>query len=250
MKALRLLCIALLVTGLLGVNAADILAKGPQEGKGSVEDKSLGDKDFGKNLKGKKKGFTGNVTEVTVVDDEGIIGNISLITNQGWTTVISVANSTIYKVPGKSKGWEGNFTEFIGNIGEDLTSLEGKKVSLLAGNITGNATSQFGGVALKLMVLPEPEPGPPLHAHRTGNVTEFNIPDGDGIGNITIIDVHGVSHLFEVGNNTEYQTEYHPEGTTPSQIETESFVTIVTKGNPKLFLIAKAKAIVLHTPET
>jgi hypothetical protein len=83
-----------------------------------------------------------------------------------------------------------------------------------------------------------------MHAHRTGNVTEFNEPDsGNGwLGNITIVDVHSATHTFGVGNYTVYR----PQGIWAGNITVGSFVTAVITGKQKSVDLPVAKAIVLH----
>jgi len=84
------------------------------------------------------------------------------------------------------------------------------------------------------MLIPSPS-SPPSHAHRVGIVDAFTAGSS-----ITIIDRDGVSHTFTMNG-----TVYRPEGTIPAHIVVdESYVTVVTRGDPKLGPIAKA--IVLH----
>jgi hypothetical protein len=213
-------------------------AKGPPEAKPKA--------DHAKNLKsvGKKRGFSGNVTEVIRFSDGNGFGNVTLLTTQNWTVVVELSELTNYKIPREKLGWISDFDYFVEEgLNGNFTELEGRRVGVLAGNVTGTPPGPFTGEALKFMVLPQP--GTPQHAHRTGNVTELNWPAPNvqgSIGNITIVDIKGVSHFFVVDGNTTYRP-YPPEMTI-EQIEIGSFVTVVTTGDPKLD--PPAKAIVLH----
>ena len=270
MKALRIVCIFLLVVGLVLGSVGITFAEGPPHGKGPPEGKPAANHDKGppegkpeanhakgppegkpaaNHAKGlhkpdKKRGFSGNVTEVIKFTDGIVFGNVTLLTNQKWTVVVKLTESTSYKAPRETPGWIDDFDYFVEEVlAGNLTALEGRRLAVLAGNVTGAPPGPFAGEALRLMVLPRP--GTPQHAHRTGNVTEFNPPAPgvpDAIGNITIVDVQGVSHTFVVDGNTTYRP-YPPE-TTAEQIEWGSFVTVVTTGDPKLE--PPAKAIVLH----
>jgi len=166
---------------------------------------------------GKKHGFNGNVT---AVGD----GNITIATKQGWTVVLMRTGTTKYNIPRETKGW---IDDYDGNI----TALIGRRVAALAGNVTETPLGPFAGNALRVLVLP----GAPLHAHRSGIVTAFD-------GNITIKDVKGISHTFQVVKSIVY----HPQGIGSGNITAVPpvFVTVVTKGDPKLGPLAKA--IVLH----
>jgi hypothetical protein len=227
-------------------------AKGPPEVKpnadkvkGPPEEKPKAD--HAKNLKsvGKKRGFSGNVTEVIRFSDGNGFGNVTLLTTQNWTVVVELSELTNYKIPREKMGWISDFDYFVEEgLNGNLTELEGRRVGVLAGNVTGTPPGPFTGEALKFMVLPQP--GTPQHAHRTGNVTEeLNLPDPNiegSIGNITIVDLKGVSHFFALDGNTTYHP-YPPEMTI-EQIQIGSYVTVVTTGDPKLD--PPAKAIVLH----
>ena len=223
MKALRTIGILVLVAGLMLGSVGTVFAGEPPDdppGKGPK-------------FQVKKRGFSGNVTGVTD-------GNVTILTEEGLVKVMLTYDEARYKIPRVMNKW-GNLTEFKGQLeGNTLAALEGRRVVTLAGNDTGEWK------ALKLMLLPVPGL-PPLHAHRTGNVTEFNpwIEDNDNLGNITIEDVDGVSHTFDVDGNTTFR----PRGTTSSQITIgSSFVTVVTIGDPKLEPVAKA--IVVHRRDT
>jgi hypothetical protein len=219
MKILRIIGILALVAGLvLGSVGSSVFAKKPP-------DVPRGGQQFPG-----KRGLSGNVTSVaTITGGEAYL--IQLETKQGTFNV--TANLTAkYMVPRKTKG-PTNLATFLGIVG-DPPDIVGRRVAALV-TLTNASTAD----AIRLMLMPD---GPPLHAHRVGVVQSFYASD-----NITIIDRHGVSHNFDMNG-----TIYHPEGTTAVDIKTSepwSFVTVVTKGDPKQNPVAKA--IVLHkkTPE-
>jgi hypothetical protein len=224
MKAFRNICIFLLVISLMLVSAGTVFANGPS-------DKSQGQ---GPQYHGKRQGFSGNVTSVyagSVTDD----GNVTLITGQGWTVTVALKNEFRFKIPKVLNRWElGNITDFSSHLDDGLGSLVGRRVVVLAYNIEETTPPDtFYGDVLKFMVLPVP--GEPLHAHHAGIVTDpLN-------GDITIVDVHGVSHPFIIDGDTFYR----PQGIDDSDITTDSFVTVITTGGePDV-----AKAIVLHKPK-
>lgn len=222
MKALRFTCIAALVVALILVGTGTVLAKGPSD---NAQGK-------GPQYRGEKQGFCGNVTSIQD-------GNVTLVTEQGWTVTIALAGEFRYKIPKVLNHWEvGNVTDFASHLdGGSLDSLPGRKVAVLAYNVEETAPpSVFCGDALKVMVLPLP--GEPLHAHHAGNVTEFS---GGPDGNVTIVDVHGVGHTFTVDGDTYYR----PQGIDESDIAPGSFVTVVSTGREPVV----AKAIVLHKPK-
>jgi len=222
MKGLKIICIltlaALLVLGSMGT----VFAKG-----GPPADKPGN----GPQIKGKKQGFTGNVTDV-------VGGNVTIATIEKGSVIVTLTDDTRYKIPSVMNKWS-NYDEFINALGGNLTALEGRRVVSLAG--AGNVTGTWE--ALKLMALPVPGMAP-MHAHRTGNVTQFNKPisGNSWIGNITILDVQGATHTFSVGNDTVYR----PMGIGPGNITAGNFVTVVTTGNQKSVNLPVAKAIVLH----
>ena len=219
MKAFRNICIFLLVISLMLVSAGTVFANGPSySGQGK-----------GPQYHGEKQGFSGNVTSV---DD----GNVTLITGQGWTVTVALKDEFRFKIPKVLNRWElGNITDFASHLeGGSLDALLGKRVVVLAYNIEETTPPDtLNGDVLKFMVLPVP--GEPLHAHHAGIVTDpLN-------GNITIVDVHDVSHTFIIDGDTFYR----PQGIDDSDITTDSFVTVITTGGePDV-----AKAIVLHKPK-
>ena len=226
MKALRTIGILVLVAGLMLGSVGTVFAGGPPHDPPGKPPK----------FEGKKQGFAGNVTNVILP------GNVTILTEEGPVVVMLTEEETKYKIPRVMNKWEGNLTKFKskGELGDDLSGLIERRVVTLAGNLTDTETWK----ALKFMLLPVPGL-PPLHAHRTGNVTEFN---PGAVGNITIEDIHGVSHTFDL----DADTKFRPRGTTSAQITIGNFVTVVTTGDPKLEPGEKsiAKAIVVHRRDT
>jgi len=225
MKGLRIILIFTLVALLVAGSLGTVFAKG-----GPPADKPGN----GPQVKGERQGFAGNVTDVV----GGANGNVTLVTEDGWTVTVTLNDDARYKITKIMNKW-GSYAEFEEALG-NITALEGMKVVVLAGNVTGTAPS-FSGIAIKFMALSRP--ATPQHAHRTGVVTAK--PAGNATtGNITIIDVHGAYHTFTITNNTYYR----PMSTTLQGNITvgQSFITVVTTGDPKVELIRPAKAIVLH----
>jgi hypothetical protein len=220
MRGLRIICIFALVALLVLGSIGTVFAK-----EGPPADKPGN----GPKFQGVKQGFSGNVTNV-------VGGNVTLALSGG-TVKLLAGDEFQYKVPREINKWQlGNITNVIQAVDG---SLIGRRVAVQAGNDTGD------WIVLKLLVLPVPGTQP-MHAHRVGNVTVFNKPPSENgwIGNITIIDVHGVSHLFTVGNSSV--TVYHPAGIDAGNITVGSFVTVVTTGKQKSVDLPVAKAIVLH----
>lgn len=221
MKVVRIIGILLLSLGLLVGSVGEAFAK---EGPPDTPPGQVNKTQEKANQAGKKSSFSG---EVTGVGD----GNITLVDKKQGEVVIILSETAKYKVPGQIKGW-GNLTDLTEALGGNLTALEGRKVAASVVNVS----EALVGEAVRLTVFPVK--GQPLHAHRTGTVTLFEPGDG---GNITIEDVHGVSHNFSLTSETQYK----PEEIGPDDIVVgESFVTVVTKGNPKVNI--EAKAVVLH----
>lgn len=234
MKGLRVILIFALVAFLVAGSLGTVYAKGGPPDK----------PEKGQKFQGEKQGFSGNVTSVV----GGATGNVTLVTEDGWTVTVALNANTMYKVTKAMNKWSKDYSAFVTALGGNITNLEGMKIVVLAGNVTGTAPS-FSGTAIKLMALQRP--ATPQHAHRTGVVTEFNKPSGTSNGNITIIDVHGGNHTFTIVANI---TVYHPTGIWEGNITADptppydsgSFVTVVTTGDPKVELVRPAKAIVLH----
>jgi len=229
MKALRTIGILVLVAGLMLSSVGTVFAEGPPEGTPGK----------GPKFQGEKRGFCGNVTLVTD-------GNVTIDIGKGLTVKVMLIERARYKNPRVMNKW-GNLTEFKGQLeGGNLSALEGRRVVTLAGNGTGKWES------LKFMLLPVPGL-PPLHAHRTGNVTAFNpLPSGENgnFGNITIEDVHGVSHTFDLADDMSYRPKEF-SGLTGTELHDAiigHFVTVVTTGDPKLEPVAKA--VVIHRRDT
>ena len=235
MKALRTIGILVLVAGLMLSSVGTVFAGGPPHDPPGKDPK----------FRGEKRGFCGNVTLVTD-------GNVTIDRGQGLTVTVRLTERAQYKIPRVMNKW-GNLSQFKEQLEGDLATLEGRRVVTLAGNGTGKWES------LKLLLLPVPGvPGlPPLHAHRTGNVTAFNpLPNGENgnFGNITIEDVHGVSHTFDLADDMSYRpkeldelAETEPEELPDAVID--QFVTVVTTGDPKVEQPV-AKAIVVHRRDT
>ena len=221
MKGLRIICIFALVALLVLGSVGTIFAKG-----GPAADKPGN----GPKSQGERQGFTGNVTDV-------VDGNVTIDTENKGSVIVTLTDDARYKIPSVMNKW-GTLAQFKSYFEDgNLIALEGRKVVALAGNVTGTWE------VLKLMALPVPGTEP-MHAHRTGNVTEFNEPASENgwLGNITIIDVHSATHTFGVGNYTVYR----PQGIWAGNITIGSFVTAVITGKEKSEDLPVAKAIVLH----
>ena len=224
MKALRTIGILVLVAGLMLSSVGTVFAGGPPEGTPGKVPK----------FQGQKRGFCGNVTLVTN-------GNVTILTKLGNVTLM-LTEETRYKIPTTVMNKWGNLTEFEGQLEGGLSALVDRRVVALAGNVTGAPLGPFAGQALKFMLLPElGVQGPALHAHRTGLVSKFSYNGG---GNITIIDIHGVSHTFDLAADMSYRPKELGEVPEPEEV-IGHFVTVVIKGDPKL-VTAEAKAIVVH----
>ncbi len=213
MKILRTIGILALVAGLVLGGVGSAFAQGPPDGPPGPGPHSPG-----------KRGLFGTVTSVTTVT-ANVTYVISLETKQG-TFDITADDTAKYMVPRETHGPK-DLATFLGIVG-DPPAIEGRRVAVLV-----TFTNEFTADAIRLMLIPSA----PLHAHRVGVVDTF-IP-GEG-GKIVIIDRVGVSHEFGVSDDTIYR----PAEITAADIVSESYVTVVTKGDPKTGPIAKA--IVLH----
>ena len=141
MKALRFICIATLVIALILVGTGTVLAKGPSDNAKGPSDKAQGK---GPQYHGERQGFCGNVTSVQD-------GNVTLVTEQGWTVTACLTGEFRYKMPKVLNRWAvGNATEFAAHFeGGNLDSLPGRKVAVLACNVEGAAPpGVFSGDAL------------------------------------------------------------------------------------------------------
>lgn len=225
MKGLKGIFIIVLAAVLVLGSVGTIFAKGPPASPPGKE---------GPKFQGEKQGFFGNVT---AVHD----GNVTVATEKGNVT-ITLNDTAKYKIVREMNKW-GNLTAFESNLG-GISAIVGDRVVFLAGNATGALE------LLKFMVLPMPGTQP-LHAHQTGLVYEFHAPSGNITGNITIVDVHGVHHMFAVGNSTVYRPMGIGAGniTADKTLGNSSFVTVVTTGNPEVQPPPLAKAIVLHASQ-
>jgi len=213
MKILRTIGILTLVAGLVLGGAGSAFAQGPPDELPGRDPHSPG-----------KRGLFGTVTAIeTITAGEEYI--IHLETKLG-AVDLTINGTTKYMVPKETHGPK-NLATFIGIVG-DPPAIEGRRVAVLA-----TFTNEFTADALRLMFIPSA----PLHAHRVGVVDTFIAGEG---GKIIIIDRHDVSHEFRVSD----ETIYRPAEITAADIVSESYVTVVTKGDPKTGPIAKA--IVLH----
>jgi hypothetical protein len=182
----------------------------------------------GPKLKVEKQGFSGNVTDVNG-------GGLTIDIGGGETVTIMASAEFGYKIPREINKWtRGNITDLNLYLGGNLIT---RRVVVQAGNVTGT------WAVLKLLVLPIPGTQP-MHAHRTGVVTDFHAPSSNvTTGNITIIDVYGMYHTFTVGNDTYYR----PMGMGAGNITVgKTFVTVVSANGPNAASPPIAKAIVLH----
>ena len=234
MKALRTIGILVLVAGLMLGSVGTVFAKGgsPHDPPGKLP-----------KFEGKRQGFAGNVTKFDPSNGNG--GNVTIDRGEEPDVIVSLTDEAIYKIPGEMNKW-GDLTVFTETLGGNLSVLEDseRRVVTLAGNLTGTETWK----ALRFMLLPEQGvQGPALHAHRTGNVTEFNEPSESNFGNITIIDIHGELRFFDLAEGTTYRpkelNDLDPENLKDRVLS--KFVTVVIMGDPKL-ATAKAKVIVVH----
>ncbi len=219
MKISRTIGILALVAGLVLGGVGSAFAQGPPDGSPGGGPHSPG-----------KRGLFGTVTSVATVT-ANVTYIISLETKQG-TFDITADDTAKYMVPRETHGPK-NLATFLGIVG-DPPAIEGRRVAVLATNLVEGGYKEFTADAVRLMLIPSA----PLHAHRVGVVDTFIAGEG---GKIIIIDRHGASHEFGVSENTVYR----PAEITAADIVSESYVTVVTKGDPKK-AGPIAKAIVLH----
>ncbi len=225
MKTLRTMGILALVAGLVLGGVSSAFAQGPPN----------------------KRGLFGTVSSVdTITSGEEYV--ISLDTELGTVDVTINGTGTKYMVPRETRGPK-NLETFIDKVDEnddgDLEELEGRRLAVLVKDLAEDGNPpDFTATAIRLMLIPSLN-SPPLHAHRVGIVQDFTAGSG---GSIEIIDNHGVNHTFDVNEDTVYR----PEGTTAGDITDSdpwSFVTVVTKGDPKLGPAAKAIVLQEGLPE-
>lgn len=215
MKILRTIGILALVAGLVLGGTGSALAQGPPN----------------------KRGLFGTVSSVaTIQSEEEYL--ISLETELGTVDVTINGTGTKYMVPKETRGPK-DLETFIDKVDENgdgnLEELVDRKLAVLVKDIAEDGNPpDFTATAIRLMLIPSP-PSPPSHAHRVGIVEAFAESTS-----ITIIDKDGEPHTFTLDGTTVYR---------PDDIDMEAitggFVTVVTKGDPKLGSVA-AKAIVLH----
>ncbi len=224
MRYIRCLAIIALVGVLIVGSVSTAAAKGPPE-----DNPGKGPQGHGKN-----QNFVGNVTSACE-------GNITFTGKQGWEVTLALTDGTTYMVPSVAKG-KVDFAGFIEAVGGNITALEDNRIAAKGTGVVEDPEGVYTGDATRILVYPgafQKQLRARLHAHRTGVVTAFSTA---GDGSITIADVHGVSHTFTMSGN---QTVYRPQGMTASDVEVnESFVTVVTTGDPKLG--PPAKAVVIH----
>jgi len=222
MKILRTIGILALVAGLVLGAVGTAFAKGPPD-----EPRGGGPHSPG------KRGLSGNVTSVeTITAGEEYV--IDLETKLG--TVHVTANVTArYMVPRETHG-SANLTRFLEIVDEnedgDLEELVGRRLAVLATNLVEGGYVPITADAIRLMLIPSPAHH--RYMHRVGVVDTFT-PGSS----ITIIDKDGEPHTFTLNG-----TVYRPDDIDMEAI-TGGFVTVVTKGDPKL-PDPIAKAIVLH----
>lgn len=222
MKILRTIGILALVAGLALGNVGSAFAQGPPD--------ELPDR--GPHSPG-KRGLFGTVLSVTVTDNV----TFSLETKQG-TFDITADDTTKYMVPKETHGPQ-DLATFLGIVG-DPPEIEGRKLAVLV-TLTGDFTAD----AIRLMLMPTSD-SPPLHAHRVGVVEAFTAGDG---GEIIITDRDGKEHKFKVTDDTVYRPADIDPDPSIAIVEGVSYVTVVTKGDPKKADLV-AKAIVLHEKAT
>ncbi len=202
MKILRTIGILALVAGLVLGGTGSVLAQGPPN----------------------KSGLFGTVDSVSGYD-------VTLVTKEGSTVVVTLTETAKYMVPRETKGpvnRDGFETVLDGAIDGDITAIEGRRIAVLV-TFTNESTAD----AIRLMLIPSPS-SPLSHAHRVGVVDAFTAGSS-----ITIIDKDGEPHPFALNG-----TVYRPDDIDMGAI-TGGCVTVVTTGDPKLGT-AIAKAIVLH----
>jgi hypothetical protein len=190
-----------------------------------------------------KRGLFGTVSSVdTITSGEEYL--ISLETELGIVDVTINGTGTKYMVPKETRGPK-DLATFLGVVDENdddnLEELVDRRMAVLVKDITEDGNPpDFTATAIRLMLIPSPS-APPSHTHRVGIVDAFTED-----ASITIIDKDGESHTFTL-NETVYRPDGISELTGEELIEAiiGGFVTVVTKGDPKL-PDPIAKAIVLH----
>jgi hypothetical protein len=221
MKALRSILILVLVGGLMLASVGIVFAQSSTDAAPTSYPIVA--------AHGLWRAFFGNVTAVNG-------GNITIATKNSGDVVITLDETTRCETLGNTT-WI-TLDEFTSNLGGNLSELEGENVAVVAINVQGPSGGLTGDAVL--FAVMEPVRVMPIH-QTTGNVTEF-ATDPSGNGNITIMDIHGVSYEFSIIGN---ETSYSPAGTGPGNITVDqTFVTVVSRGNPNAQPVANV--IMIH----
>ena len=180
-----------------------------------------------------KRGLFGTVDSVSGYD-------VTLVTKEGLTVVVTLTETARYMVPRETKGPK-DLATFLTKVG-DPPAIVGRRIAVLV-----TFTTEFEADAIRLMLIPSPGSSPSW-GHRVGVVEDGAFDPSTGI---TIIDREGVSHYFTVSEDTVYRPSAEDGGISElagdalKEAIEEGCVTVVTKGDPKL-PDPIAKAIVLH----
>jgi hypothetical protein len=219
MKALRSICILVLVAGLVLASVGSVFA----ESSTGVAAASHPNPVVRALL---WRAFFGNVTGVNG-------GNVTIATKHSGDVVVALTGATRCEIMGET-GWI-NLSEFTTKLGGNLSALEGKSVAVVAINVQGPSGGLTGDAVL--FVVMEPVSVMPIH-QTTGVVTDFSPGPG---GNISIRDMRGATYEFTIGNDTRYS----PAGMGPGNITVNhTFVTVVSRG--ELNAQPVAKMILIH----
>lgn len=232
MGILRTIGVMALVIGLLLGGGGSVLADGPPNGDPPDD----GPPFDGPSFDTPRRGFFGNVTAATTITT-GEEYVITLETKQGWTVNVTLTDmAKKYVVPPQSRG-PVDLATFVDILDEgedgDIEEIIGRRVAVLATNVTGVEPGPFTGDARRLMVIPAPD-APPVHGHRVGIVTEYitgtSITIENRAGEETIFDISILPRLL-------------PAGTT--EVAEGQFVTVIYHRDPATMTFI-AKAIVVH----
>jgi hypothetical protein len=226
MKTLRTIGILALVAGLVLGGAGSAFAEGPPDPPGGGPHSP-------------KHGLFGTVLSVTPITGGYVI---ELETEEG-TFDITADDTTKYMAPTKTKG-PVTLADFVTvGLDGDIANIVGRRLAVLAGDVVEVTPGEFTATAIRLMLIPSSD-SPPSWVHRVGVVDTFTPydpgpPTADG--EILIVDKDDVDHTFTINEDTVYRPHDIDMGAI-----TGGFVTVVTKGDPKLTPPLVAKAIVLH----
>ena len=158
-------------------------------------------------------------------------------------------------VPKETRGPK-DLTTFLGkvdlNTDNNLEELVDRRLAVLVKDLAeyGTPPPDFTATAIRLMLIPSSD-SPPSWVHRVGVVDTFTPYDPGppaADGEILIVDKDDVDHTFTINEDTVYRPDTIA-GLTGTDLELAiagGFVTVVTKGDPKLTPPLVAKAIVLH----